>query len=46
MNNEMKSVYSNIVNICDFQDFVNLNIKWLCFCNNTDKKTAVYIYFK
>ena len=24
-------IYSNIVNIRDFQDFANVNIKWLCF---------------
>ena len=36
MNNEIKRIYSNR----DFQDFVNLNIKWLCFCRDIEKKNC------
>ena len=47
MNNEIKRIYSNIANIRDFQDFVNLNIKWLCFCRDIEKKkTVAYTSFK
>ena len=38
-------IYSNIVNIRDFQDFANVNIKWLCFCEDIEcKNCCVHLF--
>ena len=38
MNKEMTQIYSKIYNTEILQDFVNVNIKWLCFSNDDDVK--------
>ena len=38
MNKEMTQIYSKIYNMKILQDFVNVNIKWLCFSNDDDVK--------
>ena len=45
MNIKMKGIYSSIVNIRDFQDFINLNIKFLCFGKDNDSKNSIYLFF-
>ena len=45
MNIKMKGIYSSIVNIRDFQDFINLNIKCLCFGKDNDSKNSIYLFF-
>ena len=39
-------MYSNINNICDLQDFLNMNVRWLCLCQDAGKKIATYTSFK
>ena len=34
----MTQIYSKIYNMKILQDFVNVNIKWLCFSNYDDVK--------
>ena len=49
MNREMKRIYSimtNIHNIYVFQDFINLNIKSLCFCENPSLENCVLHLFQ
>ena len=38
MNKEMRQNDSKIYNMEILQDFVNVNIKWLCFSNDDDVK--------
>ena len=37
MNQEMEKRYCILENIKFLQDFVNVNLKWLCFCTSNSK---------
>lgn len=37
MNQEIKRCFSELYNIRFCQDFVNINMKWLCFCKNSSE---------
>ena len=38
MNEDTRQIYFKLYNICFFQDFVNLNIRWLCYCLDKSKE--------
>ena len=47
MNRETRQIYLNLYNIRFFQDFVNANIKWLCYCNNKlNNECRIHIFMK
>ena len=48
MNREKTQRYSKMYNILVFHYFVNVNIKWLCYCNENPKKEGfrIHIFMK
>ena len=38
MNEDTRQIYFKLYNICFFQDFVSLNIRWLCYCLDKSKE--------